>query len=122
MKSTPVSTSSAVFLDRDGVLIEDVDLLDDISRIRILPGVPDALQRLGRAGFRLIVATNQPIIARGIVSEQEVDQINREIAARLERAGAPVIDRFYVCPHHPKATIAAYRVECQCRKPRPGLL
>jgi D-glycero-D-manno-heptose 1,7-bisphosphate phosphatase len=112
----------AIFLDRDGVLVEDVDLLTDVAHIRVLEGAPQALRRLKEAGFVLLVVTNQPLIARGLATEAEVDRINAAIGQRLVHAGAPAIDRFYVCPHHPKANLPAYRGDCPCRKPRPGLI
>lgn len=112
----------AVFLDRDGVLIEDVNLLSHAGQIRILPGVPVALRRLAAYGFRLVVVTNQPIVARGLVTEAEVEQINTAISEQLVQAGAPTLDAFFFCPHHPRATLPAYRIECDCRKPRPGMI
>ena len=111
----------AVFLDRDGVLIEDVGLLTAASQIRILEGAPLALRRCKEAGFHLLVVSNQTVIARGLATEAEVEKINAAINQRLIQAGAPPIERFYVCPHHPNATLPAYRADCQCRKPRPGL-
>jgi D-glycero-D-manno-heptose 1,7-bisphosphate phosphatase len=112
----------AIFLDRDGVLIEDVHLLTDPSRIRILAGVPAALGQLSEAGFRIIVVSNQTVLARGLATEQEVLDLNAEVQAQIERAGGPHLDGFYFCPHHPNATLPFYRVDCECRKPRPGLL
>ena len=112
----------AVFLDRDGVLIEDVDLLTQTAQVRPLPGVAAALQRLKAAGFLLIVVSNQTVVARGLSTEREVEEINREVARRLAEQGAPPLDAFYFCPHHPKATLVAYRKDCDCRKPRPGML
>jgi D-glycero-D-manno-heptose 1,7-bisphosphate phosphatase len=120
--SSPSILSRAAFLDRDGVLIEDVDWLLRPGQIRVLAGVPQALRRFAQAGFRLIVATNQPIVARGLATEAEVDALHAALAAKLTAAGAPPLDRFYFCPHHPNATLPAYRVICDCRKPRPGLL
>lgn len=112
----------AIFLDRDGVLIEDVHLLTDPGDIRVLEGVPQALRSLKEAGFQLIVVSNQTVVARGLVTEQEVCAINAEMEHLLEQAGGPRLDGFYFCPHHPNATLPAYRIACKCRKPRPGLL
>lgn len=119
---SPSGKDRAVFLDRDGVLIQDVDLLVKSSQVQTLAGVPDALQRLSAAGFRLIVVTNQTVVARGLITEAEVDEINSTILRCLAEHGAPPIDKVYVCPHHPNATLPAYRIECECRKPRPGML
>jgi D-glycero-D-manno-heptose 1,7-bisphosphate phosphatase len=112
----------AVFLDRDGVLIEDVDLLDTPERIRILPGVPRSLQRLADNGFKLIVVSNQAIVARGVLTEKEMLNLHAEIEQRLQEAGSPPLSGFYYCPHHPSASISKWRIRCECRKPRPGLL
>ncbi len=112
----------AVFLDRDGVLMEDIPLLTDCDRIRILPGVAGALHRLGATGFRLVVITNQAIVARGLMPESGVQRMNIRLSQLLVQQGAPAIDAFYFCPHHPNATLPAYRVECSCRKPEPGLI
>ncbi len=111
----------AVFLDRDGVLIEDADLLTQTEQLRILPGVPAALSALKFAGFRLVVVTNQPVVARGMITEQGVEAVHAELARRIMAQGGPAIDRFYYCPHHPDATLPQYRVACECRKPRPGM-
>lgn len=115
-------SSRAVFLDRDGVLIEDVHLLTRVDQIRILPGVPDALRSLAQAGFRLVVITNQTVVARGLATEADVQAVHLELNRQLAAANAPGIERFYVCPHHPKATLPAYRVQCICRKPAPGMI
>ncbi|MSU34515.1 MAG: HAD-IIIA family hydrolase [Pedosphaera sp.] len=112
---------AAVFLDRDGVLIEDVHLLTRADQLRILPGVPRALERLHEAGFQLVVVSNQPVVARGLVSEADVKAVHEELERRLIEAGSPPIRRFYFCPHHPNATLLSYRKTCECRKPRPGL-
>lgn len=116
------SINSAIFLDRDGVLIEDIHLLTNPEDIRVLEGVPRALISIKEAGFKLIVASNQTVVARGLITEQDVYTINAELERILEQAGAPHLDGFYFCPHHPNATLPAYRVACECRKPQPGLL
>ena len=112
----------AAFLDRDGVLIEDIHLLTTPGDIRILDGVPQALRSLHEVGFRLIVISNQAVVARGLIAEQEVHAIHAAVECLLEQAGAPRLDDFYFCPHHPNATLPAYRIACECRKPRSGLL
>lgn len=112
----------AVFLDRDGVLVEDCDLITRPEQFRVLPGVPEALARLHVAGFALVVVSNQAVVARGLATEMEVEQLNRHLEQVLVRAGAPQLERWYFCPHHPAATLPAYRVDCACRKPRPGML
>lgn len=114
--------SAAVFLDRDGVLVEDRGLLTQAEEFRVLPGVPTALARLARAGYALVVVSNQAVVARGLASEAEVRRLNQDLAERLAALGAPRLAGWYFCPHHPHAELAAYRVVCDCRKPRPGLL
>jgi D-glycero-D-manno-heptose 1,7-bisphosphate phosphatase len=112
----------AVFLDRDGVLIEDREVLTSPDQIRVLDGVPLALMKLKQHGFALVVVTNQAVVARGLVTEVELDEIHDSLSRLLQRAGAPPFDALYFCPHHPDATLVEYRVACECRKPRPGSL
>ncbi len=112
----------AVFLDRDGVLVEDVGLLRREEEIRLLPGVPEALALLKTAGYDLVVVSNQAVVARGHLDESGVEVLQDHIEGRLSAAGAPLLDGFYYCPHHPKADLEAYRRDCDCRKPRPGLM
>lgn len=112
----------AVFLDRDGVLIDDAGLILRPEDVRIIAGVPAALRKLHVSGFRLIVVSNQAVVARGLLSEEGVVELQRYIARQLVEAGAPSLDGWYFCPHHPNATLPEYRVVCECRKPRPGLL
>lgn len=104
------------------MLIKDVHLLSDPAGIEVLDTVPGALTRLRAAGFLLIVVSNQPIVARGLLDESGVEALHREVERRLVEAGAPRPDGFYLCPHHPKATLETYRKDCECRKPRPGML
>jgi D-glycero-D-manno-heptose 1,7-bisphosphate phosphatase len=112
---------AAVFLDRDGVLVEDNGRFD-CAPARLLGGVAAALDHLSHAGFELVVVSNQPVIARGLASEADVVRCNDAIRALIESEGGPSIKHFYFCPHHPNATLAPYRIECDCRKPEPGLL
>lgn len=112
---------SAVFLDRDGTLIEDVGYLDTAAQIEILPGVPEALRRLREAGFLLIVVTNQSAVARGWLTERRLESIHQSLNAALGREGvAP--DAYYYCPHLPDGEVDEYARACACRKPAPGLL
>lgn len=112
----------AVFLDRDGVLVEDVDVVTEPAQLRLLPGVPAALRRLHDHGFRLVVVTNQPIVARGLATETDVAAVHVALAGLIQQGGGTAPDRFYFCPHHPNATVPDYRTDCDCRKPRPGML
>jgi D-glycero-D-manno-heptose 1,7-bisphosphate phosphatase len=111
----------AVFLDRDGTLVRDVDYLTDPAELELLPGVPEALRELRGAGFLLLVVTNQSAVARGWLTEPELEHINRELNRLLARQRA-AIDAFYHCPHLPEGTVQRYAIDCPCRKPRPGLL
>jgi D-glycero-D-manno-heptose 1,7-bisphosphate phosphatase len=111
-----------IFLDRDGVIIEDVHLLTKQSEIHLYEESPHAIQALRQAGFKVIVVSNQPVVARGLVTEDEVREVNEAIQDLLVQAGGAPVDAFYFCPHHPNATLPAYRLDCDCRKPRPGLL
>jgi len=117
-----VKSERAFFLDRDGVLVEDVDLLTDTSQIRVLPGVVEALRAIHEHGYLSVVVTNQTVIARGLIDEAELGRVHDHLREQLVQAGGPHVSAFYVCPHHPHADVARYRVECTCRKPKPGLL
>jgi D-glycero-D-manno-heptose 1,7-bisphosphate phosphatase len=110
----------AVFLDRDGTLLEEAGYLDRLERLVFFPYSVDAVRLLNRAGLAVIVITNQAGIARGIFKEAFVAEAHRHVASRLGEGGAR-IDAFYYCPHHPEAVIEAYRQSCDCRKPNPGL-
>ena len=119
--ASPVpSLRPAVFLDRDGVLVEDVGFLSSPADLRILPGVAQALRSLAPQ-FLLVVATNQSGIARGLFTEDDLLAIHEELARQLLDEGV-AIDAFYYCPHHPNGSVPAYRISCECRKPKPGML
>ncbi|RME02095.1 MAG: HAD family hydrolase, partial [Deltaproteobacteria bacterium] len=110
----------ALFLDRDGVLIEDVHFLRTPEAIRILPGVVETLRAL-QERYPLVVVTNQSGIARGFFSEGDLLRIHESLLERFRDAGV-FLDAIYYCPHLPEGRVAAYAVRCACRKPRPGLL
>lgn len=111
----------AVFLDRDGTLIEEAGYLDRLERLVFFPYTVDAVRVLNRAGFAVVVITNQAGVARGIVEESFVGEAHRYIASRLEAGGAR-IDAFYYCPHYRNGSVQPYARVCDCRKPQPGLL
>ena len=114
-------TRPAVFLDRDGTLLEEAGYLDRLDRLVFFPFTIDAVRLLNRAGFPVVVVTNQAGIARGIFKESFVAEAHQHITQRLAAAGARV-DAFYYCPHHPEAVIEQFRQTCECRKPKPGML
>jgi D-glycero-D-manno-heptose 1,7-bisphosphate phosphatase len=111
----------AVFLDRDGTLIEESGYLDRLDRLTLYPFAVDAVRLLNRAGWPVVVISNQSGIGRGLIRESFVEEAHAHIADRL-RAGGARIDAFFYCPHHPEATVPAYRTRCDCRKPAPGML
>jgi len=117
-----VEMQAAIFLDRDGVLIQDVELLVHFSQARLLDGAARVVREFKQAGYCIVVISNQAIVARGLASEQQVSAIHTQLQAMLVSAGGLPVDAFYFCPHHPNATLLQYRLECDCRKPRPGLL
>ena len=110
----------AVFLDRDGVLIEDVGYLRDLEQSRVLPGVPEALRSL-HSRFYIIVVTNQSAIARGIITQEELAEVHEQLVWKLARRDA-FVDAIYYCPHLPDSVVDAYSIQCDCRKPKPGML
>jgi D-glycero-D-manno-heptose 1,7-bisphosphate phosphatase len=111
----------AVFLDRDGTMIEDVGYLDSLSRIALYPWTVDAIRMLNRAAVPVVVVTNQSGIARGMFSEAFVGETHRNLDARLAAGGARV-DAYYYCPHHPDGRIDRYTQRCDCRKPGRGMI
>jgi len=111
----------AVFLDRDGTLVEEVPYLHDPDRVILLPEVAAALGALAAAGFALVVVTNQAGVARGYHDEAAVAAVHRRLAELLAAEGVR-LDGVWYCPHHPEGTVTAYARACRCRKPGPGLL
>jgi len=114
-------TKPAVFLDRDGTVIEERGYLDRMELLELFPWTADALRLLKRAGYTLVVVTNQSAIARGIIDEPFLGQVHHELSTRLARGGA-AIDRYYYCPHLVDAPLERYRQTCRCRKPGPGMI
>lgn len=120
-ESAPVGTGRAVFLDRDGVINEEVEYLDAPERLVLVPGAARAIRRLNEAGVPVVVVTNQAGVGRGYFPEERVADIHGALSALLAAEGARV-DRYEHCPHHPTAGLGPYRVACDCRKPAPGML
>ena len=115
-------TTRAVFLDRDGTMIEDVGYLRNLSDIRFFPWTVDAIRALNEAGLRVVVTTNQSGIARGLLTENDLTAIHAAIAARLGAGGARV-DAYYYCPHHPTmGVVTEFARACDCRKPAGGMI
>jgi D-glycero-D-manno-heptose 1,7-bisphosphate phosphatase len=111
----------AVFLDRDGTIIEEIGYLDRVERLSLYPWSIDAIRILNRSGFRVVLVTNQSGIARGFFTEAIVDEVHRYMAAQLAEGGA-YLDAYYYCPHHPDGHVAGYACRCDCRKPGRALV
>ncbi len=111
----------AVFLDKDGTLIENVPYNVDPERIRLLPGAPAALRLLHALGYRLIVVSNQSGVARGYFPESALERVEARLHELFAEVRVP-LDGFYYCPHSVDGIVPGYAVTCDCRKPRPGLV
>lgn len=114
-------SNKAIFLDRDGTLIEDPGYLNHPEQVKLLEGVAEALIELRNMGYMLIVTTNQSAVARGIVSEKILGEIHNRLRQLLAERGA-YLDQIYYCPYHPDGVIPKYRKESEWRKPNPGML
>ena len=110
----------AVFLDRDGTIIDDVGYLVNISNVKFLKGVEENI-RLLQEKFLIIIITNQSAVARGLIEEDDLLHIHESLVYHL-RARGVIIDAIYSCPHHPELGIPPYNIQCNCRKPKPGLI
>lgn len=116
----------AVFVDRDGVLNVERDGIRTADQMTLLPGVADAVRRVNDAGIPIICVTNQPVVAKGMVTWPELRSIHAEMDSQLAKASGGYIDDIFICPHHPEkgwaGEVEALKIDCDCRKPRPGLL
>jgi D,D-heptose 1,7-bisphosphate phosphatase len=115
----------AVFLDRDGTVNQYVGFLTSANQFELIPQVADAIKLINQSGYLTIVVTNQPVIARGECTWDGLQHIHQKMETELGRSGA-YLDAIYVCPHHPDKGFVgerpAYKVVCNCRKPKSGLL
>ncbi len=111
----------AIFLDRDGTIIEDPGYINHPDQLKLLEGVPEALIELKTLGYKLIIASNQSGVARGIVTEKALAQIHDRLRQMLAEKGAR-LDAIYYCPYHPDGVVPKYRKESDLRKPNPGML
>lgn len=115
----------AIFLDRDGTINKYVGFLRNIDDFELIDGVSEAIKKINQSGYLAIVVTNQPVIARGEVTWEELHEIHKKMETLLGKDGA-YIDRIYICPHHPDKGFEGerpeYKFDCDCRKPKPGLL
>ena len=123
MNSTKDKPSPAVFLDRDGTINQDVNFLSRPEQVELIPGAGEAIALLNRAGFKVVVITNQSGVARGLFSESDLARIQAELNRQLAEKGA-AIDAYYACPHlpPPHGKLPEYAKVCDCRKPKPGLI
>ncbi len=120
-QASPSGLRPAVFLDRDGNINEDVGYLSEMSHLTLYPWAIDAVRLLNRAGYLVVMVTNQGGIGRKMIRPAFLGELHAEIDRRLAAAGAHV-DGWYFCPHHPEALVAELRIPCRCRKPETGMV
>jgi D-glycero-D-manno-heptose 1,7-bisphosphate phosphatase len=118
---TAARAKPAIFVDRDGVVLDLVDYLNRVDQVVLAPGVAETIRAINDAGVPLVIVTNQSAIARGLLTESGLGEIHARMKDLLAAHGARV-DAIYYCPHHPEARDTAYRRDCECRKPKPGML
>lgn len=111
----------AIFMDRDGTLSHEIGYVNHASRFQLFPWAVDAVRLVNRAGWAAVLVTNQAGVARGYFPESVIHEVHARVQAALG-AGDARLDGLYVCMHHPSAGEPPYRQDCECRKPRPGML
>jgi D,D-heptose 1,7-bisphosphate phosphatase len=120
-KKIVVKKRPAIFMDRDGTIIHLVEHLHKPSQVKIFAASAPAIKAFNKMGYLVVIITNQPVVARGLIGPKEVDRIHAVLIDRLGKNGAK-IDAIYYCPHHPLANVKKYRMVCKCRKPAPGMI
>jgi len=113
--------AKAVFFDRDGVLNVDVDYLYKISDLRWIEGAREAVAYLNKLGYKIFVVTNQSGIARGYYTVAQMQELHEYMLREIAACGGK-IDKIYYCPHHKEGKVAEFTCDCQCRKPKPGMI
>lgn len=125
MKKSLLQKQFAIFLDRDGTINKYVGFLKNIDQFELINGVSEAIRNINNSYFLSIVVTNQPVIARGEVTYEQLDEIHKKMETLLGEDGA-YLDAIYICPHHPDKGFAGeikeLKIDCDCRKPKPGML
>jgi D-glycero-D-manno-heptose 1,7-bisphosphate phosphatase len=111
----------AIFIDRDGTLSHEVGYVNHVSRFQLFPFAVDAVRLVNRSGYLAVLVTNQAGVARGYFPESMIEEVHGVVRDTLAKGGAR-LDGIYYCPHHPSVGEPPYRLDCDCRKPRPGLL
>ena len=113
--------NKAVFLDRDGTINEEMGYINHVSRFKIFKFVPEAIRVLNNCGYLVFVVTNQSGLARGYFDEELLDTVHTDLIKQVEKESAK-IEKIYFCPHHPKEGKLRYKIDCDCRKPKPGMV
>jgi len=121
MRPHELSSTTAIFLDRDGTLIEEIGYLHRLEDIQIYPEAFEAVKKINQSGAQAIVITNQSAIARGLITQEDLERLHRRISDAFGQKGAR-LDTYYHCPHHPTEGTGEHTRTCDCRKPQPGLL
>jgi len=111
----------ALFIDRDGTISEEVGYVNHPSRYKVFPYSAEAIRRLNKAGWISVLVTNQAGVARGYFAEDMIGAVHEILTRELAEGGAR-LDAIYYCPHHPSVGAEPYRTDCDCRKPKPGLV
>ncbi len=115
------SNYPAVFLDRDGTIIVEKGFLGNPAKVELIPGASSAIRKLNKAGFAVIIVSNQSGVARGYFDEDTVRAVNKYIKELFEKENAS-IDKFYYCPHYADGSVPEYAIDCPCRKPATGMV
>src|SRR5262249_50686748 len=113
--------NKAIFLDRDGTLIDEVSYLTMMEDLRFTPRAAEALRKFQANGFLNILITNQSAVARGLLSPKALKKIHSRLRSMAKDEDA-IIDDIFFCPHHPEGRVSPFNVECECRKPKTGMI